>query len=92
LDIAVAQIGASGAGIQGDVSDLVDLDRTFAVIKRQKGKLDILFANAGTGEFAPLGQITEEHFDGQFNLNVRGVFFTVQGALPLPKRQFAPLP
>jgi len=83
LDTAVAQIGANATGIQGDVSNMADLDALFAAIRRQRGKLDILFANAGTGEFAPLGQITEEHFDKQFNLNVRGLLFTVQGALPL---------
>jgi len=83
LESAVAQIGANSTGVQGDVSNLGDLEKLFAAIKQQRGKLDILFANAGTGEFAPLGQITEEHFDKQFNLNVRGLLFTVQLALPL---------
>jgi NAD(P)-dependent dehydrogenase (short-subunit alcohol dehydrogenase family) len=88
LDEAVRAIGQSATGIsvigiQGDVSRLGDIDRVFQTIREQKGKLDILFANAGIGEFAPLGQITEEHFDKQFDVNVRGTLFTVQGALPL---------
>jgi NAD(P)-dependent dehydrogenase (short-subunit alcohol dehydrogenase family) len=83
LDEAVREIGHSAAGIQGDVSHLGDIEKVYQTIREQKGKLDILFANAGTGEFAPLGQITEEHFDKQFDLNVKGTLFTVQGALPL---------
>jgi NAD(P)-dependent dehydrogenase (short-subunit alcohol dehydrogenase family) len=83
LDAAVEQIGANVTAVQGDASKLEDLDRLFAFISEQKGKLDIVFANAGTGEFAALGQITEGHFDKQFNLNVRGMLFTVQKALPL---------
>jgi NAD(P)-dependent dehydrogenase (short-subunit alcohol dehydrogenase family) len=83
LDTALAELGANGTGIRGDASNLADLDRRFAKIKNEKGKLDIVFANAGTGEFAPLDLITEEHFDKQFNLNVRGLLFTVQKALPL---------
>jgi NAD(P)-dependent dehydrogenase (short-subunit alcohol dehydrogenase family) len=62
---------------------LGDIDKVYQTIREQKGKLDILFANAGTGEFAPLGQINEEHFDKQFDVNVKGTLFTVQGALPL---------
>jgi NAD(P)-dependent dehydrogenase (short-subunit alcohol dehydrogenase family) len=85
LDAAIAQIGTNATSIQGDVSNLGDLDKLFGVIKQQRGTLDIVFANAGTGAFAPLGQITEEHFDKQFNLNVRGLLFTVQKALPLLK-------
>ena len=70
-------------GVQGDVSNLGDLDRLFAQIKREKGRLDIVFANAGGAQFAPLGQITEEQYDSLFNINVKGLLFTVQKALPL---------
>src|SRR5271154_5476789 len=83
LDAAVKLIGKNVTGIQGDVSNLADLDRLFATVKQQKGRVDILFANAGGGEFAPLGSITEEHFDKTFNSNVKGLLFTVQKALPL---------
>ncbi len=85
LDAAVKQIGKNVTGVQGDVSNLADLDRLYATVKQQKGRIDILFANAGVGEFAPLGAITEEHFDKIFNTNVKGVVFTVQKALPLFK-------
>jgi NAD(P)-dependent dehydrogenase (short-subunit alcohol dehydrogenase family) len=70
-------------GVQGDVSDLGDLDRLFAQIKREKGKLDIVFANAGVAAYARFGEITEEHYDSIFNINVKGLLFTVQKALPL---------
>ena len=70
-------------GVQGDVSNLGDLDRLFAQIKREKGRLDIVFANAGIVQLAPLGTITEELYDSVFNINVKGVLFTVQKALPL---------
>src|SRR6478736_641219 len=80
---AVKEIGSNVTGVQGDVSNLGDLDRLFAQIKREKGKLDIVFANAGAATFAPLGKITEEHYDSIFNINVKGVLFTVQKALPL---------
>jgi NAD(P)-dependent dehydrogenase (short-subunit alcohol dehydrogenase family) len=83
LDAAVNEIGSNVTGVQGDVSNLADLDRLFAQIKQEKGKLDIVFANAGIATFAPLGKITEEHFDSIFHTNVRGVLFTVQKALPL---------
>ena len=83
LDAAVASIGKNAFGVQSDVSKLADLDALFSVIKQQKGRLDILFANAGGGEFAPLGSITEEHFDKIFSINVKGVLFAVQKALPL---------
>ena len=83
LDAAVKQIGENVTGVQGDVSNLADLDRLFATVKQQKGRIDILFANAGGGEFLPLGAITEEHFDKTFNNNVKGLLFTVQKALPL---------
>ncbi len=83
LDAAVKEIGSNVTAVQGDVANLADLDRLFAAIKEQKGKLDILFANAGGGEFAAMGSITEEHFDKTFNTNVKGLLFTVQKALPL---------
>ncbi len=86
LDKAIQEIGRNVRGVQGDVAKLADLDRLYAVVKEEKGKLDIVFANAGIGEFAPLGQITEDHFDKQFNVNVRGMLFTVQKALPLMQR------
>jgi NAD(P)-dependent dehydrogenase (short-subunit alcohol dehydrogenase family) len=85
LDFAVKRLGGSVLGVQGDVSNLEDLDRLYATIRKQKGHLDILFANAGGGSFAPLGAITEEHFDQIFNINVKGLLFTVQKALPLLK-------
>lgn len=86
LAAAVRSIGASATGIRGDASDLADLDRVFAQIGKEKGRLDVLFANAGSGALAPLGSITEEHFDRQFDLNVRGLLFTVQKALAwMPK-------
>ena len=80
---AVAELGSSVTGVQGDVANLDDLDRLFAQIKREKGKLDIVFANAGGAQFARLGEITEEHYDALFNGNVKGLLFTVQKALPL---------
>src|SRR6266699_5628636 len=70
-------------GVQGDVSNLGDLDRLFAQIKREKGKLDIVFANAGVAKYAPFGAITEEFYDSIFDINVKGLLFTVQKALPL---------
>ena len=83
LAAAVREIGRNVSGLQGDVSNLGDLDRLFAHIKREKGKLDVVFANAGGAKFAPLGKITEEHFDSIFDINVKGLLFTVQKALPL---------
>ena len=83
LDAAVKQIGSNVTGIRSDVSNLADLDRVYAEIKSAKGRIDVLFANAGGGSLAPLGQITEAHFDQTFNTNVRGLLFTVQKALPL---------
>ena len=80
---AVKEIGKNVTGIQGDVSNLGDLDRLFAQIKREKGKLDIVFANAGVAKYAPLGSITEELYDSIFDINVKGLLFTVQKALPL---------
>src|SRR6266487_1666225 len=83
LDAAVKQIGKSVTAVQGDVSKLGDLDRLFAQIKREKSRLDIVFANAGVAKYAPFGTITEEHYDSIFNINVKGAVFTVQKALPL---------
>jgi NAD(P)-dependent dehydrogenase (short-subunit alcohol dehydrogenase family) len=84
LDAAVEQIGKNNTtGVQGDVSNLADLDRLYATVKEQKGHIDILFANAGVGELVPLGEITEEHFNKTFGINVKGLLFTVQKALPL---------
>ncbi len=83
LAAAVKEIERNVTGVQGDVSNLGDLDRLFAQIKREKGRLDIVFANAGGAKFAPLGKITEEHYDALFNSNVKGLLFTVQKALPL---------
>src|SRR5580658_774632 len=83
LDAAVKLIGKNVTAVQGDVSNLADLDRLYATVKQQKGRIDILFANAGLGEFAPLGSITEAHYDKTFGVNVKGVLFTVQKALPL---------
>jgi NAD(P)-dependent dehydrogenase (short-subunit alcohol dehydrogenase family) len=84
LDAAVAKIGKNIAAVQGDVSNLKDLDRLYAKIAEHKGRVDIVFANAGIGnQMAPLGSITEEQIDRTFNVNVRGLIFTVQKALPL---------
>jgi len=83
LDAAMKQLGDNVAGVQGDVSNMADLDRLYSTVRRQKGRIDVLFANAGVAEFVPLGLITEEHFDRVFNINVRGALFTVQKALPL---------
>src|ERR1700735_457635 len=82
LDEAVQTIGANVIGIQGDVAKMTDLDRLYEVVKA-KGRIDVVFANAGVAEFAPLGKITEEHFDKLFDINVKGTLFTVQKALPL---------
>jgi NAD(P)-dependent dehydrogenase (short-subunit alcohol dehydrogenase family) len=83
LDAAVTEIGRNATAVQGDVSNLADLDRLFAQIKREKGKLDVLFANAGVAKYAPLGKITEELYDSIFDINVKGLLFTVQKAIPL---------
>jgi NAD(P)-dependent dehydrogenase (short-subunit alcohol dehydrogenase family) len=82
LDEAVKAIGRNVTGVQGDIAKLSDLDRLYEIIGR-KNRLDIVFANAGHGEFAPLGGITEEFFDKLFDINVKGTLFTVQKALPL---------
>jgi NAD(P)-dependent dehydrogenase (short-subunit alcohol dehydrogenase family) len=83
LAAAVGEIGRNVTGVQGDVSNLGHLDRLFAQIKGEKGKLDIVFANAGVAKYAPLGKITEELYDSIFSINVKGLLFTVQKALPL---------
>ena len=83
LDAVVKKIGENVTAVQGDVSNLADLDSLYTTIEQEKGHLDILFANAGSAEIAPLSLITEEHFDKIFNTNVKGLLFTVQKALPL---------
>jgi NAD(P)-dependent dehydrogenase (short-subunit alcohol dehydrogenase family) len=83
LNAAIKAIGERATGIEGDVAKPADLDRLFARIKQDKGALDIVFANAGTAKYATLGSITEELFDQTFGVNVKGVLFTVQKALPL---------
>ena len=85
LDAAVLELGENVRGVQGDVTNLEDLDLLFTTIKEEKGTLDVVFANAGVGEYAPLGSITEEHFEKTFAINVKGVVFTAQKALPLLK-------
>jgi len=85
LDQAVKRIGKDAIAVQGDVSKLGDLDRLYATVKEKHGRIDVLFANAGGGQIAPLGEITEEHFDRAFDTNVKGLLFTVQKALPLFK-------
>jgi NAD(P)-dependent dehydrogenase (short-subunit alcohol dehydrogenase family) len=83
LDEAVKAIGRNVTGVQGDASNLADLDHLYATVKKEKGKIDVLFASAGRGELAKIGEVTEDHFDQTFDLNVRGTLFTVQKALPL---------
>ena len=83
LEAAVADLGANARAVSGSITDLADLDRLFATVKAERGGLDILFANAGTGAFAALGEITPDHYDQIFDVNVKGTVFTVQKALPL---------
>ena len=83
LDEAVKAIGRNVTGVRGDAANLADLDRLYSTVRKEKGRIDVLFASAGTGEFGPIGEITEEQFDRTFGLNVRGTLFTVQKALPL---------
>ena len=83
LDAAVKQIGKNAIGVQGDVSNLADLDRLYDQVKSQHARIDVLFANAGGGDFVALGSITEEQFDKTFSINVKGLLFSVQKALPL---------
>jgi NAD(P)-dependent dehydrogenase (short-subunit alcohol dehydrogenase family) len=83
LDAAIASLGPSARAISGSVSDAADLDRLFDAVKQERGTLDILFANAGTGALVPLGQITPAHYDETFDVNVKGMIFTVQKGLEL---------
>jgi NAD(P)-dependent dehydrogenase (short-subunit alcohol dehydrogenase family) len=83
LDAAVSELGPNARAVRGSVSDLADLDRLYAAVKAERGTLDVLFANAGTGSLLPLGEITAEHIDETFDTNVKGTIFTVQKALPL---------
>jgi NAD(P)-dependent dehydrogenase (short-subunit alcohol dehydrogenase family) len=83
LDAAVADLGPNARAVQGSISDQADLDRLYASVKSERGTLDILFANAGTGNVLPLGEITAEQIDDTFDTNVKGTIFTVQKALPL---------
>ena len=83
LDAAVAALGPNARAVKGSVSDLADLDRLYAAVKAERGSLDIVFANAGAGSQARLGEITVEHIDETFDTNVKGTIFTIQKALPL---------
>ena len=83
VEAAAKSIGDAALGVQGDVSNMADLDRLFSTIQQNYGRLDVVFANAGIGEAAPLGHVTEDQFDRLFAINVKGLFFTVQKALPL---------
>jgi NAD(P)-dependent dehydrogenase (short-subunit alcohol dehydrogenase family) len=83
LDEAVKAIGSNVTDVQGDVAKLADLDRLYETVSKVKGRIDIVFANAGVGEFVPFGAVTEEHFDKLFDINAKGTLFTVQKALPL---------
>lgn len=83
LETAAKELGPNARAVAGSVADLADLDRLFETVKAERGALDILFANAGTGELVPLGEITPEHYDRTFDVNVKGLLFTVQKALPL---------
>jgi NAD(P)-dependent dehydrogenase (short-subunit alcohol dehydrogenase family) len=83
LDAAVKEIGGNVTAVQGDVASLADLDRLYEVVKKEKGHMDVLYANAGVGEWVALGSITQAHFDKIMDINVRGTLFTVQKALPL---------
>ncbi len=83
LDQAVAEVGYDARGVQGDVANLADLDRLYRVVRDEAGRIDVLLANAGGGEFMPLVEVTEDHYDRTFSTNVKGTLFTVQKALPL---------
>jgi len=85
LDVAVSEIGGRARGVQGDVSKLTDLERLYRIVREEAGRIDVLFANAGGGEFLALADITEEHVDRTLAINVKGTLFTVQKALPLLK-------
>jgi NAD(P)-dependent dehydrogenase (short-subunit alcohol dehydrogenase family) len=79
----VTSLGSNATGVQGDVAKLADLDRLYQTVSKVKGRIDIIFANAGVGEFVPFPKVSEEHFDKLFNINVKGALFTVQKGLPL---------
>ena len=83
LDAAVAEVGGDARGVQGDIANLDDLDRLYGIVRDEAGRIDVLLANAGGGDFMPLHAITEEHYDRIFAANVKGTLFTVQKALPL---------
>lgn len=83
LDVAVAEVGSGARGVGGNIADLADLDRLYEVVRGEAGRIDVLFANAGGGEFVALSEITEEHYERTFGTNVKGTLFTVQKALPL---------
>src|SRR6201985_1034775 len=83
LEEAVTAIGSNATGVQGDVAKLADLDRLYETVGKVRGRIDIIFANAGVGEFVPFAKVSEEHFDKLFNINVKGALFTVQKGLPL---------
>lgn len=83
LDAALSQLGPNARAVVGSVTDLADLDRLYGAVKDERGQVDVVFANAGTGAFAPLGEITPEHYEQIFDVNVKGLVFTVQKALPL---------
>jgi NAD(P)-dependent dehydrogenase (short-subunit alcohol dehydrogenase family) len=83
LDAALKEIGGRVTGVQGDMSRLAEIDRLYDAVQEKHSQIDVVFANAGGGEFAPLGAITEEHYQRTFDTNVKGVLFTVQKALPL---------
>src|SRR5713101_6827891 len=92
LDEAVKRVGSNVTGVQGDVSKLEDLDRLFAQIKKEKGRLNIVFANAGIAKYAPLGAIDEAHYDSIFDGNVKGMLYTVQKALHIRVNAISPGP
>jgi NAD(P)-dependent dehydrogenase (short-subunit alcohol dehydrogenase family) len=87
LDAAVKLIGKNVTGVQGDAANLADLDRLYETVKREKGKIDILFASAGQGEFAKLEEVTEEHFDRTFDLNVWYAFYCAEGPPPVQRQR-----
>ena len=85
LDQAIAAIGHDAVGVRGDMAKLADIDRLYDAVQQRHAQIDVIFANAGGGEFAPLGEVTEEHYEKTFDSNVKGVLFTVQKALPMLK-------
>jgi NADPH:quinone reductase-like Zn-dependent oxidoreductase len=85
LDEAAKAIGSNATGVQGDVTKMADLDLLYETVGKLKGRVDIIFANTGVGEFVPFDEVSEEHFDKLININVKGAFFTVQKGLPLLK-------